>query len=152
LTSRDVEIAVKDAPAVPVHLEYAEVNGLPAPVIAHDATDAYVVVTPYFHGAGDLHIEMDRMIHAHNTDEVLKADEVHGLFPQNRIGGDRFGPIAWLGAGRTPTRDQAVNWRLPQAGDDPRTKWRGIHAYSDLVLIKDPPEGFLQNDNYPPLK
>jgi acyl-homoserine lactone acylase PvdQ len=147
---RDVVLAVAGAEPVRRTFEYAQINGRPAPIIARNDRWAFAVSTPYFDDAGGLHEQLDAMIRARTTDEVLKANRRQGLFPQNLVVGDSLGSIAYLRAGRTPRRNPSIDWSVPVAGDDPRTAWQGDHPYTDLLLIRDPPEGILQNANYPP--
>lgn len=144
-------IAVKGAGPIQATFRYAQINGLASPVIYANATNAYAITTPYYDRAGQIFVQIDEMIRAKTTGEVLNANAALGIFPQNLLIGDSHGSIAYIRTGLTPRRDPSIDRNLPLPADDLRTRWQGMHPYTDLVMYKDSPGGFIQNDNYPPL-
>ena len=146
-----IAIAVNGERPIQAVFRYATINGLPSPVIYANATNAYAVTTPYYARAGQIFVQVDEMLRAKTTGEVLKANAILGIFPQNLVIGDSHGSIAYIRTGLTPRRDPDVDRRLPLAAEDLRTRWQGMHPYTDLVTYGNPPGGFIQNDNYPPL-
>lgn len=127
--------------------EYAEINGLYAPVVARANGRAYAVATPYVNDAGGLIEQFDAWVRARDIDGLVSAGERLGLFPQNVVAADRSGSIYYLRAGRVPRRDRAIDWTAPVDGDDMRTRWRGLHANRELAQVRDPVSGYVQNDN-----
>lgn len=133
-----------------LQFRYASINGKPAPVLSEADGYAYAVSTPYWGSFADLFIQFDQMIRAANAEEVLEAAKVQGMFPQNLLIADAEGTIIYLRAGRTPQRDSALDWSRPVSGDDARAPWKGIHPAGDLVMLRNPPTGYLQNNNTTP--
>src|SRR5262249_36006963 len=64
----------------------------------------------------------------------------------------RDGHIMHLFGGETPIRPKGnFNWSGIVPGDTSATLWTQTHPYSDLPRVVDPPSGWLQNANDPPL-
>lgn len=147
---RDVDISVKDSETLSIMLEEALINGYRAPVVARDETHAYAVVTSYTGALETLHVQFDTMIRATNADGVLDAARIQGMFPQNLLIADSEGTIIYLRGGRTPVRSAGLDWSSVVSGDDQDTRWAGVHPVDDLVMVRNPPTGYLQNNNTPP--
>jgi acyl-homoserine lactone acylase PvdQ len=143
-------IEVKGAAPVHVEYRYAQINGAPAPVVGDKDGYAYAVSTPYWGHFEDMFIQFDRMIRAQDADGVLKAAEIQGLFPQNIVAADSKGSLIYIRGGRTPIRASGADWTKALPGDDPASQWKGIHKLQDLVIVRNPRTGYLQNNNTRP--
>jgi acyl-homoserine-lactone acylase len=141
---------IKGKPAEHGSTDYALINGLPAPVVARKSGVAYAIATPYFSDAGGILEQTDAMVRARSVAALRRASERNGLFPQNVMAADRSGSLFYLRDGRVPRRDPSIDWTAPVSGDDPRTRWRGLHPSTDLVQVLDPPSGYMQNNNTSP--
>jgi acyl-homoserine lactone acylase PvdQ len=141
---------VKDRGEQRGETDYAQINGLFAPVVARGAGKAYALVSPYANDAGGLLEQMDAWVRARDIKDLIKASDRLGMFPQNVAAADSGGSIYYLRAGRVPRRDPAIDWTKPVSGDDARTRWRGLRSNAEMVQVLNPPNGYLQNDNTPP--
>jgi acyl-homoserine-lactone acylase len=65
---------------------------------------------------------------------------------------DRVGHILHLFNGQVPIRSEGdfAAWSTLIPGDTSTTLWTETHPYTDLPLVLDPPNGWLQNANDPP--
>ncbi len=91
-----------------------------------------------------------KALQARNVDELLTALAMNQYMEQNLMSADRDGNIAYIRTGRTPIRPDGWDWGAPVPGNTSKTKWLGIHPASDLVQIKNPPQGYMQNCNISP--
>ena len=53
-------------------------------------------------------------------------------------------------ASKEPGASYGVNWSRPVPGNTSETAWKGTHPLEDLVQIKNPPQGYMQNNNVAP--
>lgn len=147
---RQHTIEVADAAPVKVEYRYAYINDAPAPVVAEQGGVAYAVSTPYWGHLGEMFVQFDGMIRANDAEGVLEAAEVQGIFVQNILIADAKGSIIYVRAGRTPRRHANVSWDKALPGNDPASQWDGIHELRDLVTVRNPAVGYLQNNNTSP--
>ncbi len=105
--------------------------------------------TPYFNAKGLIE-QVYRMCTAQNCDEFYEALGMNEFMEQNIIFADTEGNIQYVRTGRTPIRPEGYNWSAPVPGHTTDTKWLGIHDIDDLVQIKNPPIGYMQNCNISP--
>lgn len=63
---------------------------------------------------------------------------------------DVEGNLFYVFNGRSPVRSDAYDWRTAVPGWTPETEWRGIHPFSQLPQVLNPPSGFLQNNGVAP--
>jgi acyl-homoserine-lactone acylase len=110
---------------------------------------AYVGATPYLESMG-LFEQMYRMCLARNSDELYEALGMNELMEQNVMFADTRGNIQYVRTGRVPIRPEGYNWSAPVPGSTSETAWKGIHPIEDLVQIKNPPQGYMQNCNISP--
>ncbi|MEN1783839.1 MAG: acylase [Bacteroidota bacterium] len=68
----------------------------------------------------------------------------------NTVYADADGTIAYFHGNFIPKRDTIFDYRLPVDGTDPRTDWQGLHTVDENILVKNPPNGWLQNCNSTP--
>lgn len=85
-----------------------------------------------------------------NVDELLEGLAMNQYMEQNLMSADRDGNIAYVRTGRVPIRPEGYNWSAPVPGNTSKTKWLGIHDAKDLVQIKNPKQGYMQNCNISP--
>lgn len=109
---------------------------------------AYVGASPYFRDAS-LFEQTYRMICAKNTDEVYEALGLNALMEQNIMFADTSGNIQYVRTGRTPVRNPNYDWNAPVPATA-ETIWKDIHPIEDLVQIKNPEQGYMQNCNISP--
>lgn len=148
---KTITIAVKDRKPITLGAEYSDHNGVPSPVVARRGDRAWVVSTPYYANVEGLANVARAMNMATDVDGFFEAQRAGWMFPQNLLAADRDGDILYLRAGMTPVRpDPDVDWLRPVDGNGSATAWSGIHEVDDLVAIKSPRAGYLQNNNVGP--
>jgi acyl-homoserine-lactone acylase len=79
--------------------------------------------------------------------EVMQLRANHAT---NTIFADDKGNIAYWHGNFMPKRDSSIDWTLPVDGTIKSAEWKGLHPLEDLVQIKNPPSGFIQNCNSSP--
>ncbi|HEX8659607.1 MAG TPA: penicillin acylase family protein, partial [Hymenobacter sp.] len=79
--------------------------------------------------------------------EVMK---LNGNASNNTVFADSKGSIAYWHGNFMPKRDPAFDWGRPVDGSNPATEWKGLHAANELVQVRDPASGFIQNCNSTP--
>lgn len=113
---------------------------------------AYAAATPYIDQPYLLE-QMYKMGTAKNTDEFRAALGMNQFMEQNLLFADRDGNVQYVRTGRVPIRPEGdYNWDAPVDGSTSATRWLGIHAVDDLVQVKNPEQGYLQNCNISPGK
>jgi acyl-homoserine-lactone acylase len=76
--------------------------------------------------------------------------EINGNSSNNTVFADRYGNIAYWHGNFIPRRDTSVNFDLPVDGSDIRSDWKGYHGIDDIVQLKNPANGWIQNCNSTP--
>jgi acyl-homoserine-lactone acylase len=84
---------------------------------------------------------------ARSYDEFAKVMELRTNSSNNTMYADADGNIAYWHGNFVPVRDQSIDFTGPVDGSDPRTDWKGLHAVSELISLKNPASGFLYNSN-----
>ncbi|MYE23823.1 MAG: penicillin acylase family protein [Gammaproteobacteria bacterium] len=148
---KTITIAVKDREPLTVTAEYTDHNEVPSPVVARDGDRAWVVSTPYYANLEGLANVARAMNMATSVNEFFDAQRAGWMFPQNLLAADRNGDILYVRAGMTPVRpDPDIDWLRPVDGNSSDTAWQGIHEAEDLLVIRSPAAGYLQNNNVAP--
>lgn len=150
MITRQVTIIVKGGSPVVRDFEYTRHNGVLSPVVARRGDTAFVVSSPYMDQAGRVEQQLYRMDESKNMQEFRQAMELLGLFSQNVMAGSSDGHSLYVRAGRVPIRPDGYNWRAPVPGNTSATAWRGIHPFTDLVVVEDPEAGYMTNNNVAP--
>ncbi len=119
------------------------------PVVAHKGGKAYAAAIPYFDQVG-LMDQGYRMETAKNLEEMKQAMSMLQLMAQNIMVGTVQGDIFYVRNGRVPIRAPGANPGFPIPGNSSANEWKGIHPFSDLVQIANPPQGYMQNCNISP--
>jgi acyl-homoserine-lactone acylase len=120
------------------------------PIVAHKNGKAYSAAIPYAEEY-KLPDELWRIMTARNLAEAKNALAELQLMPQNVMIGTVDGDIYYVRTGRVPVRPKACDPSKPMPGSTGECEWQGIHAFDDLVQITNPPQGYMQNCNAPPL-
>ncbi|GAB3688382.1 penicillin acylase family protein [Spirosoma flavus] len=79
--------------------------------------------------------------------EVMK---LNGNASNNTVFADRDGNIAYWHGNFMPKRDPGFDWSLPVDGSNPKTSWKGLHKVEEIVQIRNPASGWIQNCNSTP--
>ena len=119
------------------------------PVVAHRAGKAYAMAIPYAEEVG-LTDQTYQCMTAHNLDEMKRALANLQLMSQNVMVATIQGDIYYVRNGRVPIRAPGVDSHRPIPGNTSNNEWRGIHPFSDLVQIANPPQGYMHNNNVTP--
>ena len=108
-----------------------------------------VGATPYLDQTALLE-QSYKSLQAKDVHELMDALAMNQYMEQNLMSADRDGNIAYIRTGRTPIRPEGWDWSSPVPGNTSKTKWLGIHPAEDLVQIKNPAQGYMQNCNISP--
>jgi acyl-homoserine lactone acylase PvdQ len=68
----------------------------------------------------------------------------------NTVYADAAGNIAYWHGNFIPKRDQNFDWSNPVDGSNPDTEWKGLHELDEIISIKNPRTGWIQNCNSTP--
>jgi acyl-homoserine-lactone acylase len=68
----------------------------------------------------------------------------------NTVYADDKGNIAYWHGNFMPKRNPAFNWQQPVDGSVIATEWQGLHTLNELITIKNPANGWIQNCNSSP--
>ncbi|MDX9972777.1 MAG: penicillin acylase family protein [FCB group bacterium] len=146
--TRKTTIPVKDKDPVEVTF-LSTVHG---PIIGEPDTKngvAYAAATPYLDEPG-LFEQQYKMCMAKNTDEFYQALGMNLFMEQNLLFADRDGNVQYVRTGRVPARPDGYDWDKPVDGSTSASRWLGIEPIENLVQIKNPEQGYLQNCNISP--
>jgi acyl-homoserine lactone acylase PvdQ len=87
---------------------------------------------------------------ARGYDEYKKVMELNGNSSNNTVFADNKGTIAYWHGNFIPKRDTRFNWNAPVDGSDPDTDWKGLHSIGEIIQLRNPANGWLQNCNSTP--
>jgi len=87
---------------------------------------------------------------AKGYDDFKKIMELRTNSSNNTVFADNKGNIAYFHGNFMPVRDQVFDWSKPVDGANPATEWKGLHSIDELILIKNPANGWIQNCNSTP--
>lgn len=145
IRSEPVTIAVKGAEPVVRQLERSH-HG---PIVKREDGKAYAVACPYFEEIGLIE-QLYRMMTATDLESFNAAADMRQLMEQNLMMADVAGNIQYIRTGRVPIRPPGFDFSKPVPGNTSRSEWLGIHPTADLVVVRNPPTGYLQNCNIGP--
>lgn len=83
-------------------------------------------------------------------DSYKKVMELNGNSSNNTVFADNKGNIAYWHGNFVPRRDPSVNWNLPVDGSVASNDWNGLHGINEIVQLKNPANGWIQNCNSTP--
>jgi acyl-homoserine lactone acylase PvdQ len=87
---------------------------------------------------------------ARNLAEMKQALSQLQLMGQNVMVATVRGDIYYVRNGRVPVRAKGTDPSKPIPGAYSTNEWRGLHPFSDLVQIHNPPQGYMHNNNVTP--
>ena len=87
---------------------------------------------------------------AKDFDEFYRVMELRTNSSNNTVYADKDGNIAYFHGNFMPVRNEKFDWSKPVDGSDPATEWKGLHNLSEMILIKNPENGWIQNCNSTP--
>ncbi|GAB3729384.1 penicillin acylase family protein [Spirosoma lituiforme] len=76
--------------------------------------------------------------------------KLNGNASNNTVFADRNGTIAYWHGNFMPKRNPAFDWEKPVDGSDPKTDWQGLHSVDEIVQVRNPATGWIQNCNATP--
>jgi len=83
-------------------------------------------------------------------DGFRKMMDIRTNSSNNTVYADAEGNIAYFHGNFIPVRDTIFDYTQPVDGSDPDTDWKGLHTVDENILVKNPPNGWLQNCNSTP--
>ncbi|MCS6817585.1 MAG: penicillin acylase family protein [Blastocatellia bacterium] len=119
------------------------------PIIARLGHKAYAVALPYAEEV-ELMDQIFEMLMARDVEEMKRALARLQLMAQNVLIACTSGDLYYARVGRVPIRPDGVDPSRPIPGHTAATEWRGIHPFSDLVQLQNPPSGYMHNCNVTP--
>jgi acyl-homoserine lactone acylase PvdQ len=146
--TKTISVPVKDKPAVEKTFYYT-VHG---PVIGEPDVKkgvAYAAATPYYDDP-TLFEQQYRMCMAKDAGEFYKALGMNEFMEQNLLFADTKGNVQYVRTGRVPKRPDGYDWGAPVDGSTSASRWLGIEPIENMVQIKNPKQGYLQNCNISP--
>ena len=87
---------------------------------------------------------------ANNYEEYKKSQELLANTSNNTVYADDKGNIAYWHGNFMPKRDPKYNWSKPVDGTTKATEWKGLHTVEELIQVKNPGTGWIQNCNSSP--
>src|SRR6185436_17321893 len=87
---------------------------------------------------------------ARNIDEFLVVHRTLEMWATNFMIGDAGGNALYIRTGRIPVRPSGYDWSRPVPGNTSATAWKGIYPIEDLVQLRNPEPGYMQNNNLSP--
>ncbi len=148
MTQRKEQIKVRDGEELKVRevtIDYTR-HG---PIVARRGDKAYAMAIPYSEEVG-LSDQIYQMYQAQNLEEMKKALSTLQLMAQNIMVGTVQGDIYYVRNGRVPIRGKGCDSSKPLPGNNSACEWKGLHQFTDLVQITNPPQGYMQNNNCSP--
>lgn len=85
-----------------------------------------------------------------NFAEFHKMMDIRTNSSNNTVYADADGTIAYYHGNFIPKRDVSFDYSKPVDGSNPKTDWQGLHPLEDNILVKNPPNGWIQNCNSTP--
>ncbi len=79
--------------------------------------------------------------------EFYRTMELRTNTSNNTVYADADGTIAYFHGDFIPRRDPKFDWRNPVDGSDPATEWQGLHTVDEIIQLKNPASGWIQNTN-----
>ena len=87
---------------------------------------------------------------ANSFADYQKTMELLANTSNNTVYADDQGNIAYWHGNFMPKRDPKINWNNPVDGSTSATEWQGLHVLNELIKVKNPATGWIQNCNSTP--
>ncbi len=120
------------------------------PLLTDPTVETPVAVASLYFDAVQQMDQALAMARAEDVDELLDAVGMLQLAPLNFMAASTDGTIAYARTGLTPVRPEGYDWTAPVSGDTSATMWESAHPLDDLVQLRDPAQGYFQNNNTSP--
>ena len=85
-----------------------------------------------------------------NHDEFHQMMDIRTNSSNNTVYADADGTIAYYHGNFIPKRNEKFDYTKPVDGSNPETDWNGLHALDENIMMKNPPNGWIQNCNSTP--
>lgn len=86
----------------------------------------------------------------HTYEDFRRIMDIRTNSSNNTVYADSEGNIAYFHGNFIPVRDTLFDYSKPVPGNDPDTDWKGLHSVDENILVKNPPNGWIQNCNSTP--
>jgi acyl-homoserine-lactone acylase len=87
---------------------------------------------------------------AHDYASFREVMRLNGNASNNTVFADNTGTIAYWHGNFMPRRPTGYDWSQPVDGSTKATEWQGLHKVEELVQVRNPASGFIQNCNSTP--
>nr|WP_254245241.1 penicillin acylase family protein [Hymenobacter sp. BRD67] len=87
---------------------------------------------------------------AHDYTSFREVMRLNGNASNNTVFADNTGTIAYWHGNFMPRRPAGYDWNQPVDGSTKATEWQGLHKVEELVQVRNPASGFIQNCNSTP--
>ena len=87
---------------------------------------------------------------AKNIEEFSKTMELKTNSSNNTVYADADGNIVYYHGNFMPKRNPEFDWSRTVDGSNPATEWQGLHNLDEMIIIKNPANGWIQNCNSTP--
>jgi len=85
-----------------------------------------------------------------NDEEFTEMMNIRTNSSNNTVYADADGTIAYYHGNFIPKRNVKFDYTQPVDGSNPETDWNGLHELEDNIIVKNPPNGWIQNCNSTP--
>lgn len=85
-----------------------------------------------------------------NYDEFHQMMNIRTNSSNNTVYADADGTIAYYHGNFIPKRNVKFDYTQAVDGSNPETDWDGLHELKDQIIVKNPPNGWIQNCNSTP--
>jgi acyl-homoserine lactone acylase PvdQ len=85
-----------------------------------------------------------------NLEEFHQIMQIRTNSSNNTVYADSSGNIAYYHGNFMPRRNPGFDYSLPLDGSNPATDWQGLHEVDEMIAIRNPDSGWIQNCNSTP--
>lgn len=99
---------------------------------------------------------VDALIQSYTRTKKKNLEEFHEMMnirtnsSNNTVFADAEGNIAYYHGNFIPQRDVQFDYSKPVDGSNLKTDWQGLHKLEETIIVKNPPNGWIQNCNSTP--
>lgn len=85
-----------------------------------------------------------------NLEEFEEIMQLRTNSSNNTVFADSSGNIAYFHGNFMPRRDPAFDYSKPVDGSNPAADWQGLHDIDEMIVLRNPDSGWIQNCNSTP--
>ncbi|RDV12656.1 acylase [Pontibacter diazotrophicus] len=85
-----------------------------------------------------------------NLEEFNEMMKMRTNSSNGTVYADADGNIAYYHGNFFPVRDTSFDYTKPVDGSNPKTDWQGLHPLEETIIVRNPPNGWIQNCNSTP--